>query len=97
MDVLIAEGYTVATARNGREALNYLRHSAVPRLVILDLFMPEMDGWEFQREQRKEPKLANLPVIAVTGASVFAGIDVDVIVHKPIDVDHLLGLIKRYI
>ena len=97
MDVLIAEGYTVAPARNGKEALNYLRHTAPPAVIILDLFMPEMDGWEFRRAQKKEAKLAGVPVIAVTGASVYAGIDVDVVIHKPIDVDHLLGLIKHYV
>src|ERR1700684_996695 len=50
-DILTGEGYTVAIARNGREALARLHAASLPRLIILDLFMPVMDGWEFRREQ----------------------------------------------
>ena len=95
-DILTAEGYTVATARNGKEALAHLRGAPSPRLIILDLFMPEMDGWEFRREQLKDVKLRDIPVVVMTGASVYAGIDVNVIVHKPLDVARFVSLIERY-
>jgi len=95
-DILTAEGYTVATAKNGKEALEHLRATPLPRLIILDLFMPEMDGWEFRREQLKHPKLRDIPVVVLTGASVYAGIDVNVIVHKPLDVARFISLIERY-
>ena len=95
-DILTAEGYNVATARNGKEALAHLRGAPAPRLIILDLFMPEMDGWEFRREQLKDAKLRDIPVVVMTGASVYAGIDANVIVHKPLDVERFISLIERY-
>lgn len=95
-DILTAEGYTVAAAKNGKEALKHLRNSAPPQLIILDLFMPEMDGWEFRREQLKDAKLRDIPVVVMTGASVYAGIDANVIVHKPLDVARFVSLVERY-
>ena len=95
-DILTGEGYAVATARNGKEALRHLRGAPLPRLIILDLFMPEMDGWEFRREQLRDAKLRDIPVVVMTGASVYAGIDVNVIVHKPLDVARFVSLVERY-
>jgi len=96
IDILAGEGYTVAVARNGKEALTHLRSAERPRLIILDLFMPEMDGWEFRREQLKDNLLRDIPVVVMTGASVYAGIDANVIVHKPLDVARFVSLIERY-
>jgi CheY-like chemotaxis protein len=96
LDILTAEGYSVSTAKNGKEALGHLRSAPLPRLIILDLFMPEMDGWEFRREQLKDANLRDIPVVVMTGASVYAGIDVNVIVHKPLDVARFISLIERY-
>jgi CheY-like chemotaxis protein len=96
IDILSDGGYTVATARNGKEALERLRHAPLPRLIILDLFMPEMDGWEFRRAQLKDAKLRDIPVVVMTGASVYAGIDANVIVHKPLDVGRFVSLVERY-
>jgi len=95
-DILTGEGYSVATARNGKEALELLRGAPNPRVIILDLFMPEMDGWEFRREQLKDAKLRDIPVVVMTGASIYAGIDANVIVHKPLDVARFVSLIERY-
>lgn len=96
IDILSDGGYTVATARNGKEALERLRSAPLPRLIILDLFMPEMDGWEFRRAQLKDAKLRDIPVVVMTGASVYAGIDANVIVHKPLDVERFVSLVERY-
>ncbi|HVN27376.1 MAG TPA: response regulator [Candidatus Binataceae bacterium] len=95
-DILCGEGYQVATARNGKEALSHLRNATLPRLIILDLFMPEMDGWEFRREQLKDNALSGIPVVVMTGASVYAGIDANIIVHKPLDVARFVSIIERY-
>ena len=95
-EILAGEGYFIATAKNGKEALKHLRTAALPKLIILDLFMPEMDGWEFRREQLKDAKLRDIPVVVMTGASVYAGIDANVIVHKPLDVDRFVSLLERY-
>jgi CheY-like chemotaxis protein len=95
-DILTDAGYMVATAKNGKEALKQLRGAQLPRLIILDLFMPEMDGWEFRRAQLKDAKLRDIPVVVMTGASVYAGIDANVIVHKPLDVERFVSLVERY-
>jgi CheY-like chemotaxis protein len=63
---LTAAGYKVVGARHGREALDYLRSSALPDLIVLDLVMPVMDGWEFRRQQVAEPALATIPVLILT-------------------------------
>jgi CheY-like chemotaxis protein len=95
-EILTDAGYTVATAKNGKDALSYLRGQVLPRLIILDLFMPEMDGWEFRRAQLKDAKLRDIPVVVMTGASVYAGIDANVIVHKPLDAARFVSLVERY-
>jgi CheY-like chemotaxis protein len=95
-DILTGEGYTVAIARTGREALARLHAASLPRLIILDLFMPVMDGWEFRREQLKDDVLRHIPVVVMTGASVYAGIDANIIVHKPLDVARFVSIIERY-
>ena len=61
-----AEGYDARGARNGREALRLLRGGFRPSLVVLDMMMPQMDGWDFRRAQRRDPALADIPVIILT-------------------------------
>jgi CheY-like chemotaxis protein len=66
MNVLLTNhGFETMTATNGREALEQMRHRR-PCLVLLDLMMPIMDGWEFRAEQLREPSLADVPVVCVT-------------------------------
>ncbi len=67
--LLVGEGWAVSLAANGREALDRLI-SERPNLVLLDLMMPEMDGFEFLAEFRKNPKFASTPVIVVTAADL---------------------------
>ena len=77
--LLVGEGWEVTVAVNGREALDRLK-SDHPNLVLLDLMMPEMDGFEFLAEFRKNPKFAFTPVIVVTAADL-----------SPTDHDRLSG------
>ena len=66
MDVLLStHGFETMTAANGREALERMR-ARRPCLVLLDLMMPVMDGWQFRAEQLKQPELADVPVVCVT-------------------------------
>jgi adenylate cyclase len=67
--LLIGEGWEVSMSTNGREALERLS-AEHPNLILLDLMMPEMDGFEFLVEFRKNPKFAATPVIVVTGADL---------------------------
>ena len=65
--LLSASGYDVVEASDGREALALLAKAPRPDLILLDLMMPVMDGWEFMRRQRRDWKLCTIPTIVVTG------------------------------
>jgi CheY-like chemotaxis protein len=61
---LEGQGYAVAAAENGQEGLDHLCQNTPPSVILLDLMMPVMDGYEFKRAQRKDPTLASIPVVA---------------------------------
>jgi CheY-like chemotaxis protein len=69
-EILADEGYPVVTAANGREALALLARLPRPCVVLLDLMMPVMDGWEFLREVQARAVLRGVPVIVVTASHV---------------------------
>jgi CheY-like chemotaxis protein len=60
-------GIATATAGDGREALVYLRNHPPPCLIVLDLRMPGMDGFQFRDEQRRDPAISNIPVVVCSG------------------------------
>lgn len=97
-DCLEMEGITVASARNGREALDYLHSSKRPRVILLDLYMPVMTGWEFRAAQKSDAAIADIPVVVVTafGSAVTRQIDANLIMHKPLDLDRLITVIRDY-
>ena len=99
--VLEGSGHCVATARDGVEALTRLRSDAPkPCLILLDLMMPRMNGWDFRAEQVRDPKLAEIPVCVLTGdrdaAGKAAALGVAGYHDKPIDLDSLLETVARY-
>jgi len=96
VDILEVSGYSVVPAENGKKAIEYLRAAAPPSLIILDLLMPDMDGWEFRIQQKKIPNQAEVPVVVVTAFSG-AKVDANEVLIKPIDVDRLLDLVKQYV
>ena len=79
-----------------KEALDYLNRAPVPDLIILDLWMPVMDGWQFRNEQIKDPRLAEIPVIVLTALSDRTDINANEIIIKPVDVDRLLTTVSHY-
>jgi CheY-like chemotaxis protein len=99
-EILDGEGYRVAGARNGREALEYLGRRTLPSLILLDMIMPEMDGWLFRREQQKRPDLASIPVVILSShgdvrdAALVLGV-ADYL-RKPLRLDSLLEIAERY-
>ncbi len=94
-DALTAEGHRVQAVGDGREALRAMR-SERPDVVVLDLMMPVMDGWQFRLEQRRDPALAECPVVAISASQspTAAAIDADVFLQKPLDVRSLIGAIE---
>lgn len=94
-------GHEVVTARNGREALECLHQSSpLPGLILLDVAMPEMTGWEFLRQQQRERCLAVLPVILMTALGRFddAAMTASVVacLEKPLDLDTIATLVDAY-
>jgi CheY-like chemotaxis protein len=100
-DILRLEGYAVEAVENGQEALDILRKGGPhPRLILLDMMMPVMNGWEFRAAQAEDPQIAGIPVVILTGggnASAAAqGLGVDTFLRKPVDLDELLAIVKKY-
>lgn len=95
-DLLESHGYGVIGARNGAEALQLLGRSPLPRLIVLDLLMPTMDGWEFRLRQKKDPRIADIPVVVVSASSAAKPIDADTVLRKPVDIDRLLQTVARH-
>jgi CheY-like chemotaxis protein len=96
--LLSLEGFHAAAVANGQEALDYLKHEDVPDLILLDLMMPVMDGWEFRRQQQADPALAGVPVIVFSAVDHSRAGDVSAaaILTKPLDFDRLLALVRSY-
>jgi signal transduction histidine kinase len=99
VDVLENEGYRASACRHGREALERLRHGSHPDVILLDLMMPVMSGWEFRVEQRKDPTLAGIPIVALSadGSPRAAAVDADAYLKKPINLDDLVTTLDRVI
>ncbi len=96
---LEAEGFRVASAGNGREALDYLRREDPPCVVLLDLMMPVMNGWEFRAEQRMDPKLARVPVVVLSAFSRESDEElrgVELFLRKPVNLSTLLDALRPY-
>jgi CheY-like chemotaxis protein len=98
--VLEPLGGSVIIARNGREALKRLSVKPPPDIVLMDIMMPEMDGFEAMQEIRKIPALRDLPIIALTAKAMpddqqrCLAAGANDYITKPIDVDKLMSLIR---
>lgn len=98
-EILTDEGYEVATAPHGRDALEQMRSGPLPDLVLLDLMMPVMDGFQFRSAQLADPALADVPVVVLSGAADMLTqvhtIRARDVVRKPFRVDQVLRAIDR--
>ena len=93
-ELLQMEGYDVETASNGKEALEKL-DALEPCIILLDLFMPVMDGWAVLDQLRADGRLARLKVFVTTSAASNTPIDVPVFV-KPLDFEKLLHALDTF-
>lgn len=102
-EILGLERVDVRRARNGLEALQFLESldGRKPDLILLDLMMPVMDGWEFARRLRERPGGARIPIVILSAdrnVGAKAG-DLRALGHlaKPFELDELLGTLRRYL
>ena len=90
------EGYEVTTAANGQEAYQYLLGNLRPSLIVLDLMMPIMNGWEFSDTISRNSVLSDIPVILLTAFSDQTfDIQANDVLRKPVDLERLIPAIKR--
>ncbi|HMI85801.1 MAG TPA: response regulator [Polyangiaceae bacterium] len=94
-DFLEDEGYAVSTAANGAEALHLLEGAELPCIMILDLIMPVVTGNEVYDTVRKDPRLANIPIVVSTSDPSRAPAGA-VIMKKPINLERLLGAVRSH-
>jgi CheY-like chemotaxis protein len=99
-DILDQFGYRAIIAANGQEALDRLRAKGEPRpcIILLDVMMPVMDGWQFRAEQRKDPAIASIPVVFVTAdlraEQAVASAGAAAFVPKPVQVRDLMQAVR---
>jgi CheY-like chemotaxis protein len=93
--VLQAEGFEVIEARNGLHALQQLLRPPLPGAILLDMTMPVMTGFEFLEYKGEDPRIRDLPVIAVTAYDKVKAIPGVVrVVRKPFDLSQLLEVLR---
>jgi CheY-like chemotaxis protein len=99
-EILRMHGFDPVTAESGAEALEILRRGEAPRVILLDLMMPDMSGWEFREAQLRDPALASIPVVLVSGVSdlaeAAAATSASAFLSKPVDIEVLVQLVTRY-
>lgn len=96
-EILVEEGHRTRLFPNGRAALDFLRLGERPKLILLDLMMPEMSGWEFREEQMKDVALRDIPVVVMTASAGFAEapIPVEEVLRKPVGLGEILSAVER--
>ena len=99
-DLLESENYEVSTAENGQEGLNFLENcSNLPGLILVDLMMPVMDGFQFREKQSVHPKFKSVPVVVMSADGHSEAkkerIGVQFFMKKPLDLEVVLSTIAR--
>ena len=99
-EVLEDEGYEVSLAADGLEALKELRLGQRPCIILLDLMMPVMNGWDFRQEQLRDEILASIPTIVITADGradqKSADLKTDGFLRKPVHPDQLIAVVEKH-
>jgi len=97
-DALAESGHTVISAVDGTDGLRQMR-ACRPDVVVLDLMMPKLDGWQFRLAQRNDPMLAATPVVVISASNsaTAEAVDADLYLRKPLDTQTLLHAIDDVI
>jgi CheY-like chemotaxis protein len=97
--VLAAGGYQAAEAANGQEAIDWLHREAAPTVILLDLTMPVMDGYQFLTAKEADPALTDLPVVVISSlrdsARLVLGHQVSECLPKPFSTSALFDAVER--
>jgi CheY-like chemotaxis protein len=98
-ELLLQEGFAPRCFENGRAALDWLRapDAGGTRLILLDLMMPEMNGWQFREAQLGDARLAEIPVVVMTASRALAEhpIDASEVIFKPVALEELILAVER--
>ena len=94
VELLGEDGREIVTASDGQEAFDRLMETPRPCVILLDLMMPRMNGWEFLKRKSADPLIAEIPTIVLSGSTRPAGASHQL--TKPVDVERLMALINQY-
>lgn len=98
--LLRVDGYRIVTAINGADALRKLQAGLRPCIILLDLNMPQMDGFEFRKRQLEDPDLAAIPVVVYSGISdpeaAAKQLHATAFLQKPFDLATLLATVEAH-
>jgi CheY-like chemotaxis protein len=96
-EVLAEEGFAPKLFDSGRAALDFLHDGGDPSLILLDMMMPEMNGWQFREEQLKDARLRDIPVVVITASRVQTdAIQAREVLFKPVALGELVDVVHRY-
>lgn len=95
-----SEGYGVGAAATGRDALDQLRSGLSVSIILLDLMMPDMTGFQFRLEQLRHPEIADIPLVAHSGIEDVAfyaqRLNAKAYIRKPAPMDHILAVVREH-
>lgn len=96
-DVLSDEGYDVVGVSDGQQALDYLHAEKRPHAILVDLWMPVMDGWKFLNALLDDPRFCRIPLVVLTAARDQRARDLRVaeVLTKPVQLHQVLGALER--
>lgn len=99
--ILIDEGYQISCVYNGKEALEFLDNAkSNPSLILLDIMMPKMNGYEFRKEQLKDNRINKIPTVVFSAAGKFEdeeSYQFTETIKKPLDLERLLKLVSTHL
>ncbi len=99
LELLQLRGFNVVAAADGQQALDELRAGLTPCLIILDLMLPVVSGWEFRNQQLSDPRLSEIPTVIVSGINNLEiesrRLQATAFVSKPINFDLLFKTVEQ--
>ena len=96
-ELLSSRGYRVAMSENGEAAVTYLNSNRAPRLILLDLMMPVMNGWELRDSMLANPKWREIPVAILSALDdVPRALKFVAYIGKPVDIGRLFAVVTEY-